>query len=92
MKRELYEKLNNNAYNSDYITKLVRNYRSHPAIIRTSNELYYDNELIACGKVQSYVNKDFKSEFPIVFHAVNGEEKKDDSGTRYRKTLSLSRS
>lgn len=82
MKTELYEKINNNEYDSDYITKLVRNYRSHPAIIRVSNELYYDNELIACSNKESFVNDDFKSEFPIVFHAVNGEEQKDKTGTR----------
>lgn len=34
-------------YNSKYITMLVKNYRSHPKILRTPNKLFYDNALIA---------------------------------------------
>ncbi|KAG8256361.1 Helicase MOV-10 [Homalodisca vitripennis] len=32
-------------YNNQYLTKLVQNYRSHPAILRIPNRLFYDNEL-----------------------------------------------
>ena len=37
------------AYRSAYITKLVRNYRSHPEILRLPNALFYDGELQAHG-------------------------------------------
>lgn len=39
-----------NQYNSKVLTKLIQNYRSHPAIIQISNQMFYDNELIPCAK------------------------------------------
>lgn len=38
-----------NTYNYNVFTKLVKNYRSHPAIIQASNQMFYNNELIPCG-------------------------------------------
>lgn len=37
-------------YNPKVLTKLIQNYRSHPAIIQISNQMFYDNELIPCAK------------------------------------------
>lgn len=34
-------------YNARYITHLVRNYRSHPAILKMPNELFYESQLEA---------------------------------------------
>lgn len=34
-------------YNPKYITQLVKNYRSHPAILSIPNALFYDNKLEA---------------------------------------------
>lgn len=34
-------------YNPKYITQLVKNYRSHPAILHIPNLLFYDNKLEA---------------------------------------------
>lgn len=36
-------------YNPKYITLLVRNYRSHEAILEVPNKLFYDNQLIKSG-------------------------------------------
>lgn len=36
-----------NNYNETYITQLVRNYRSHRAILKVPNELFYENALVA---------------------------------------------
>lgn len=36
-------------FNTNYVTQLVRNYRSHEAILHVSNELYYDNKLKVCA-------------------------------------------
>uniref|UniRef100_A0A8C2R6P8 RNA helicase n=1 Tax=Capra hircus TaxID=9925 RepID=A0A8C2R6P8_CAPHI len=38
-------------YNPQFITKLLRNYRSHPTILDVPNRLYYDGELQACADV-----------------------------------------
>lgn len=46
--KQLYKRhAKTNKYNSIYITQLVRNYRSHPAILKMSNELFYENSLMA---------------------------------------------
>ena len=37
-------------YNSDLLTKLVNNYRSHKAIIEIPKQLFYDNELNECAR------------------------------------------
>lgn len=34
-------------FNQKYITQLVKNYRSHPAILEIPNKLFYDNKLEA---------------------------------------------
>lgn len=34
-----------NGYDLQFITKLLRNYRSHPTILDMPNQLYYDGEL-----------------------------------------------
>lgn len=36
-------------FNSDLLTKLVNNYRSHRAIIEIPKQLFYDNELNECA-------------------------------------------
>lgn len=32
-------------YHAGFITQLVKNYRSHPQILKIPNELFYDNKL-----------------------------------------------
>uniref|UniRef100_A0A7N8X5A0 RNA helicase n=1 Tax=Mastacembelus armatus TaxID=205130 RepID=A0A7N8X5A0_9TELE len=44
----LYQK-NNGVFDNRFVTKLLRNYRSHPAILKVPNELFYDGELQVCA-------------------------------------------
>lgn len=39
-------------YDSNFITKLVKSFRSHPDILCTPNELFYDGELEASADKQ----------------------------------------
>jgi len=65
-------------YNPQFITKLVHNYRSHPAILYLPSQLFYDNELIASADEtmrSSFCKWDElpnRNEFPIIFHGVLG--------------------
>ncbi|XP_058807138.1 putative helicase MOV-10 isoform X2 [Phymastichus coffea] len=81
MKLELYKKSNDNNYNFRYITKLLRNYRSHPIIIHVPNELYYDNELLACNDKCTFASNKFPVGFPVIFHAVYGQELRENNST-----------
>ena len=62
-----------------YITKLLFNYRSHPAILEVPNAAFYQNELIASADRLSRESLQrwpvFPAPaFPILFHHLVGEE------------------
>lgn len=86
MTLKLYGK-KNNAYNPNYITKLVKNYRSHNAILKVPNELFYNNELLACGGPEIAMGENWEhllnKNFPVIFHAVSGPEYKEEGSPRY---------
>ncbi|XP_043472679.1 putative helicase mov-10-B.1 [Leptopilina heterotoma] len=77
-KSELYKKGYNNKYDPNFLTKLVKNYRSHEAILKLPNFLFYENELIACAGNNVKIAENWtllpRKKFPIIFHAVYGYE------------------
>jgi helicase MOV-10 len=69
-------------YPPSLLTKLVRNYRSHPAILKLPNTMFYDNELQVCGdrmKTHNLANWEHLPicHFPVLFHAVHGENTRE---------------
>lgn len=42
-------------FNKTYITQLVQNYRSHKAILKVPNELFYGNQLKAKANPSAYI-------------------------------------
>jgi len=48
MSRDVYGQTDGE-YPADILTKLVRNYRSHPSILKLPNGLFYNNELMCCS-------------------------------------------
>ncbi|XP_065183800.1 putative helicase mov-10-B.1 [Sycon ciliatum] len=78
------------------VTKLLRNYRSHPAIIEVPNECFYDNELqVFADKFGREMLCDWehlpadakKSRFPIIFNGVEGiDEREGDSPSFFNLT------
>mmetsp|Transcript_24808 Transcript_24808/g.61013 ORF Transcript_24808/g.61013 Transcript_24808/m.61013 type:complete len:1075 (+) Transcript_24808:33-3257(+) len=75
--REVYDRQADGEYPKDLLTKLVRNYRSHPSILKLPNEMFY-SDLQSCGDSTVTMNMANwehlpKSGFPVVFHAVDGE-------------------
>lgn len=78
MECEPYQKVENK-YNSRYITKLIRNYRSQEPILHVPNKLFYDNELLCCvkpnmNKISLNWSVLTNKTFPIIFFAVKGKE------------------
>jgi helicase MOV-10 len=75
-------------YNGLYITKLIRNFRSHQLILELPNRMFYDGELVSmCGE---YVSKDTvknlnKSDcdHAVVFHGVTGHERREGKSFSY---------
>ncbi|KAJ8399528.1 hypothetical protein AAFF_G00409390 [Aldrovandia affinis] len=69
-------------FNNQFVTKLLRNYRSHPAILKIPNELFYDGELQVFADEElrnSYCNWEHlpKKGFPVIFHGVMGKDERE---------------
>ncbi|XP_071406120.1 RNA helicase Mov10l1 isoform X3 [Pithys albifrons albifrons] len=67
------------AYNPLLITKLTKNYRSHPALLTLPSKLFYHKELEVCADtsvVNSLLNwgKLPRKGFPLIFHGIRGSE------------------
>ncbi|XP_053994760.1 putative helicase mov-10-B.1 [Hylaeus volcanicus] len=87
MECEPYQKVDNK-YNSRYITKLIRNYRSLEPILHVSNKLFYENELLCCkepstNKINLNWSVMANKTFPILFLAVDGKEKRTENKSVY---------
>jgi helicase MOV-10 len=71
----------------DRIVKLVKNYRSHPRILDFPNREFYRGDLVACGGnvINTYKNWEHlpKNGFPVIFHAVAGEDMREASSPSY---------
>ncbi|XP_021121333.1 putative helicase MOV-10 isoform X3 [Heterocephalus glaber] len=77
-----------NGYNPQFITKLLRNYRSHPTILDIPNQLYYDGELQACADMMD--RERFccweglpRKGFPIIFHGVMGKDEREGNSPSF---------
>ncbi|KAH9948060.1 P-loop containing nucleoside triphosphate hydrolase protein [Amylocystis lapponica] len=85
MEREIYEMPKNSGKT---IVKLVKNFRSHNAILSFPNISFYESELQTCGKPQvinSFVGSSVlvNGKFPVVFHAVSGKDDRESSSPSY---------
>ncbi|XP_018108097.1 RNA helicase Mov10l1 isoform X2 [Xenopus laevis] len=71
-------------YNPLLITKLMKNYRSHGALLHLPSKLFYHKELEVCAD-QAVVNKLLRWDklphkgFPLIFHGVRGTEMREGS-------------
>ncbi|KAH0618935.1 hypothetical protein JD844_018496, partial [Phrynosoma platyrhinos] len=90
----LYQK-EDGSYNTQFVTKLLRNYRSHAAILKYPNDKFYDGELQEHGDhiiTHSYCNwKELvKQGFPIIFHGVCGEDQREGNSPSFFNTTEVS--
>nr|XP_036862625.1 RNA helicase Mov10l1 isoform X2 [Manis javanica] len=70
------------AYNPLLVTKLVKNYRSHAALLALPSRLFYHRELEVCADPQVVTSllgweKLPRKGFPLVFHGVRGDEARE---------------
>ncbi|KAL9450709.1 hypothetical protein AB3S75_012441 [Citrus x aurantiifolia] len=79
-----------------YVTKLVRNYRCHPAILDLPSKLFYGGELLACkddatslssAKVDIFPNKDF----PVLFFGIQGCDEREGNNPSWFNRLEVSK-
>ncbi|XP_037629483.1 putative helicase mov-10-B.2 [Sebastes umbrosus] len=84
----LYQKDEEGAYSNRFVTKLLQNYRSHPAILKVPNELFYDGELQCCADEilrNSYCRwEHLKTQgFPVIFRGVTGIDEREASSPSF---------
>ncbi|NWH68682.1 M10L1 helicase, partial [Geococcyx californianus] len=91
----LYKK-SSSGYDPQFVTKLLWNYRSHEAILRVPNELFYDSELKACESDELDVRSLYcnweelpKKGFPIIFHGVCGEDRREAKSPSFFNTSEI---
>lgn len=86
-KRKAYKRLTDAEgeikFDQRIVTKLIRNYRSHKAIMKLPNELFYDNDLLPCANpilssLQNWEHLPMKG-FPVIFHGVEGVDEREGS-------------
>lgn len=51
---------NDSPFNNRYIVQLVKNYRSHAAILAPSNQLFYQSQLVPKADLSKNCNKFIK--------------------------------
>ena len=77
------------------ISKLVKNWRSHPAILKFPNDEFYRGDLIACGDpmtTQCLARWDglVKKNFPVIFHGLKGKDEREASSPSFFNPLEAS--
>ena len=70
------------------VVKLVKNFRSHEAILRFPNENFYKGDLQAFAPrlvIDSFINKKIlpNPRFPILFHGIVGKDDRDASSPSF---------
>ncbi|KAJ7222059.1 P-loop containing nucleoside triphosphate hydrolase protein [Mycena haematopus] len=85
MQREIYNE--QTGYGTS-VVKLIKNFRSHRAILKFPNERFYRGELQQCGDpnvINAYLNWPLlpKKTFPIIFHAISGKDDREASSPSF---------
>ncbi|CAN6307934.1 unnamed protein product [Urochloa humidicola] len=80
--------------NPNYVTKLVKNYRCHPAILELPSELFYGGELIACKEDEESaydcIGLPNKS-FPVLFVGIQGCDEREGTNPSWFNRIEVSK-
>lgn len=79
----------------NYVTKLLRNYRCHPAILELPSQLFYGSELIACKgdevpSVYDCIGLPNKS-FPVLFVGIQGCDEREGNNPSWFNRIEASK-
>ncbi|KAI3469598.1 hypothetical protein Pfo_026261 [Paulownia fortunei] len=82
--------------NENFMTKLVRNYRTHEAILRLPSELFYDGELIPCKEENTSFSTSLEDllpdkEFPLLFLGIQGCDEREGSNPSWFNRIEASK-
>lgn len=72
-------------FNNALVVKLTKCYRMHPTLLKLPNEMYYNNEMVACtDKMILSLNLAFlpSPNFPMMFEDICGETLREEHGFR----------
>lgn len=87
---EYYERGDEN-----YVTKLLRNYRSHPAILELPSKTFYKGELISCKDDDESSIYDWASlpnkTFPVLFVGIQGCDEREGSNPSWFNRIEASK-
>lgn len=82
---DIYQK-KDGKYNNNVLTKLINNYRSHSAILKVPNQLFYDGELKEKGDdlINIAVGWEFlpNPKLPLFYHHIVGKDVKESTSPR----------
>ncbi|KAL6645009.1 hypothetical protein ACP70R_016617 [Stipagrostis hirtigluma subsp. patula] len=95
LQRLLFEFEQYETGNPNYVTKLVRNYRCHPAILHLPSELFYGGELIACkddevSSIYDCIGLPNKS-FPVLFVGIQGCDEREGNNPSWFNRIEVSK-
>ena len=70
------------------VVKLIKNFRSHKAIIDFPNEKFYRGDLVPCGDpaiINSFLKSSYlpTKNFPVIFHSVSGKDDREASSPSF---------
>ncbi|XP_032827229.1 helicase MOV-10 isoform X2 [Petromyzon marinus] len=87
MENPLYQK-SGGSFNHSFVTKLLNNYRSHPAILELPNALFYEGELQVCAdelKRNNFCQWEHlpTKGFPVIFHSVIGQDTREENSPSF---------
>jgi helicase MOV-10 len=91
MENHVYQPRPDQGYNERFITKLVKNFRSHPAILDLPSRLFYNHELVPSADpflVNSLLQfpgipDKARGKFPVIFHGVQGQDQREENSPSF---------
>ncbi|KAJ3678467.1 hypothetical protein LUZ60_002270 [Juncus effusus] len=81
----------------NYVTKLVRNYRCHPAILDLPSKLFYKGELVACRESNESMDPVYDAlglpdkSFPILFIGIQGCDEREGNNPSWFNRIEASK-